>query len=114
MRCNTILRVRIRIQVAFNRFSLGDDFCRNVLGFSDAGFKLSRQPGWEPNSYGYHGDDGRKYRSLKEAQRVNPNVVITGENHATGYHMCPRPWPAAVQAPGLTPTAPAGPRGSSY
>ena len=28
------------------------------VGFADAGFKLSRQPGWEANSWGYHGDDG--------------------------------------------------------
>lgn len=28
------------------------------IGFGDATFKLSRQPGWEPHSFGYHGDDG--------------------------------------------------------
>ena len=40
---------------------------------------------------------------LKEAQRVNPNVVITVENPATGYLKCFRPWQDAVQALGLTP-----------
>ena len=39
---------------------------------------------------------------LKEAQRVNPNVVITVENPATGYLKCFRPWQDAVRALGLT------------
>ncbi|KAK3254437.1 hypothetical protein CYMTET_36345 [Cymbomonas tetramitiformis] len=34
-----------------------------AIGFSDADFKLSRQPGWEKNSYGYHGDDGKRYHA---------------------------------------------------
>jgi serine/threonine-protein phosphatase 6 regulatory ankyrin repeat subunit B len=28
------------------------------IGFTDEDFKNYRQPGWESNSYGYHGDDG--------------------------------------------------------
>ena len=28
------------------------------VGFAEPSFKLSRQPGWEANSWGYHGDDG--------------------------------------------------------
>jgi ankyrin repeat protein len=28
------------------------------IGFTDEDFKNCRQPGWESNSYGYHGDDG--------------------------------------------------------
>jgi serine/threonine-protein phosphatase 6 regulatory ankyrin repeat subunit B len=31
------------------------------IGFTDEDFKNNRQPGWEPNSYGYHGDDGYLY-----------------------------------------------------
>ncbi|CAM6100520.1 unnamed protein product [Calypogeia fissa] len=34
---------------------------RISIGFTDENFKMSRQPGWEPNSYGYHGDDGLLY-----------------------------------------------------
>ena len=30
------------------------------VGFSGPGFKLGKQPGWEPGTYGYHGDDGLK------------------------------------------------------
>lgn len=33
-----------------------------TIGFTDECFKNSRQPGWEVNSYGYHGDDGKLYR----------------------------------------------------
>ncbi|KAG9144511.1 hypothetical protein Leryth_010736 [Lithospermum erythrorhizon] len=33
-----------------------------AIGFTAPGFKLRRQPGWESNSYGYHGDDGLLYR----------------------------------------------------
>lgn len=33
-----------------------------TIGFTDEHFKNSRQPGWEVNSYGYHGDDGKLYR----------------------------------------------------
>jgi len=32
-----------------------------AIGFTDEDFKNDRQPGWEPNSYGYHGDDGDLY-----------------------------------------------------
>ena len=39
---------------------------------------------------------------LKEAQRVNPNVLLTVENPATGYLKCYRPWQDAVLALGLT------------
>jgi len=31
------------------------------IGFSTADVKLERLPGWEPHSYGYHGDDGHSF-----------------------------------------------------
>ena len=34
-----------------------------AVGLSDAHFRLTRQPGWEPNSYGYHGYDCLLYTS---------------------------------------------------
>ncbi|KAK8677702.1 hypothetical protein V6N13_143227 [Hibiscus sabdariffa] len=33
-----------------------------AIGFTSEGFKMRRQPGWEVNSCGYHGDDGLLYR----------------------------------------------------
>ena len=32
-----------------------------AVGLADGEFELNRQPGWEPNSYGYHGHDGQRY-----------------------------------------------------
>lgn len=32
-----------------------------AIGFAPGNFKLGRQPGWEAGSYGYHGDDGKKF-----------------------------------------------------
>ncbi|ORY05429.1 SPRY-domain-containing protein [Basidiobolus meristosporus CBS 931.73] len=31
------------------------------IGFSTHGVSLSRLPGWDPNSWGYHGDDGHSF-----------------------------------------------------
>lgn len=38
------------------------EYGRVGIGFSDKSFRLTRQPGWEANSFGYHGDDGHKVR----------------------------------------------------
>jgi Ran-binding protein 9/10 len=35
------------------------------VGFSAASVRLTRLPGWETNSYGYHGDDGKSYAAEK-------------------------------------------------
>lgn len=32
-----------------------------AIGLGNANFNNTRHPGWEPGSYGYHGDDGRKF-----------------------------------------------------
>ena len=32
-----------------------------ALGFTDENFENSRVPGWDPNTYGYHGDNGEFY-----------------------------------------------------
>jgi hypothetical protein len=34
-----------------------------AIGLSNTDFKSTRHPGWEPGSYGYHGDDGRKFHN---------------------------------------------------
>ena len=31
------------------------------IGFCTKNFPLTRLPGWEPESWGYHGDDGRAF-----------------------------------------------------
>ena len=69
----------------FTVLSSGDRGCI-VLGFSDPGFKLSRQPGWEPNSYGYHGDDGRKYHSSGGGEEYGPQYSV-GDTVGAGYHL---------------------------
>ena len=42
------------------------------VGFTDAGAKLGRQPGWEPGTYGYHGDDGKKYHARGSGEAYGP------------------------------------------
>eukprot|EP00245_Coleochaete_scutata_P013324 TRINITY_DN538_c0_g2_i1.p1 TRINITY_DN538_c0_g2~~TRINITY_DN538_c0_g2_i1.p1 ORF type:complete len:449 (-),score=62.75 TRINITY_DN538_c0_g2_i1:85-1431(-) len=64
-----------------------------VLGFTDPNFKTTRQPGWEVNSYGYHGVDGKVYRGkgtqedpfgeLYGPTFTTGDVVGAGINHAT-------------------------------
>lgn len=44
------------------------------IGFSDKSFRPTRQPGWEANSYGYHGDDGHKVRQPASRYRMAPSV----------------------------------------
>ena len=42
------------------------------IGFTDASAKLGRQPGWEPGTFGYHGDDGRKYHARGSGEPYGP------------------------------------------
>ena len=58
------------------------DECR-VLHFAGIGFsahtvKLDRLPGWEPHSYGYHGDDGMAFESCGTGKPYGP-VFATGK-----------------------------------
>eukprot|EP00878_Enallax_costatus_P006903 GHUV01007233.1.p1 GENE.GHUV01007233.1~~GHUV01007233.1.p1 ORF type:complete len:241 (+),score=55.60 GHUV01007233.1:288-1010(+) len=55
------------------------------LGFSDKSFKVTRQPGWEPNSYGYHGDDGRKFYNSGKGEDYGPTYG-TGDTVGAGFH----------------------------
>lgn len=43
------------------------------VGFTDASAKLGRQPGWEPGTFGYHGDDGRKYHARGSGEPYGPH-----------------------------------------
>ena len=47
------------------------------VGFSAPGVSLNRLPGWEPHSYGYHGDDGMAFESCGTGKPYGP-VFATG------------------------------------
>jgi hypothetical protein len=51
---------------------------------------LSRPPGWEPESWGYHGDDGNSFNATISGKRYGPkytvdDVVGCGVNFNEGY-----------------------------
>ncbi|PSS31825.1 Ran-binding protein like [Actinidia chinensis var. chinensis] len=59
-----------------------------AIGFTAEGFKMRRQPGWEANSYGYHGDDGYLYRGQGKGETFGPtytagDTVGAGINYAS-------------------------------
>lgn len=47
------------------------------IGFSTQDVSLNRLPGWEPHSYGYHGDDGMAFESCGTGKAYGP-VFATG------------------------------------
>ena len=57
-----------------------------AIGFTDATAKLSRQPGWEANSYGYHGDDGQRYHNCGKGEEYGPTFT-TGDVVGAGIHL---------------------------
>ncbi|KAG8688927.1 hypothetical protein FRC09_012660, partial [Ceratobasidium sp. 395] len=48
------------------------------IGFSTSKVQLSRLPGWEPFSWGYHGDDGNSFAGQSEGTPYGP-VFGTGD-----------------------------------
>lgn len=57
------------------------------IGFTTESFKMRRQPGWEANSCGYHGDDGFLYRGQGKGEAFGPtyttgDIVGAGINYA--------------------------------
>ena len=48
------------------------------IGFSVSEVKLDRLPGWEPHSYGYHGDDGHIFNGRGSGRQYGP-VFGTGD-----------------------------------
>ncbi|KAJ6952475.1 ran-binding protein M [Populus alba x Populus x berolinensis] len=59
-----------------------------AIGFTNQGFKMRRQPGWETNSCGYHGDDGNLYNGLGKGETFGPtfttnDTVGAGINYAS-------------------------------
>ncbi|MCJ1309478.1 hypothetical protein MMC25_003138 [Agyrium rufum] len=59
-----------------------------AIGFSIPSAKLERLPGWEPDSWGYHGDDGRVFQGQTLGKVYGPtftanDVVGCGVNFMT-------------------------------
>lgn len=53
------------------------------IGFSHRAVSLSRLPGWESNSWGYHGDDGRAFCSRGTGEAYGPTFT-TGDTVGCG------------------------------
>lgn len=53
------------------------------IGFSAQDVSLNRLPGWEPHSYGYHGDDGMAFESCGTGKPYGP-VFATGQYTCCG------------------------------
>ncbi|EPE32606.1 Concanavalin A-like lectins/glucanase [Glarea lozoyensis ATCC 20868] len=59
------------------------------IGFSSKTVPLSRLPGWEPDSWAYHGDDGHSFGSQSTGKHYGPpftatDVIGCGVNFRTG------------------------------
>ena len=59
------------------------------IGFSGANASLEKLPGWEPDSWAYHGDDGKSYCCQSQGKPYGPtftsgDVVGCGVNFTTG------------------------------
>jgi hypothetical protein len=46
---------------------------------------LARPPGWEADSYGYHGDDGQIYNGANQGKQYGP-VFTTGDTIGCGLN----------------------------
>jgi hypothetical protein len=58
------------------------------IGFSGPKVALSRIPGWEPDSYAYHGDDGQIFSNTTSGKAYGPkfgtlDVIGCGINFQT-------------------------------
>ncbi|XWS23388.1 hypothetical protein CRYUN_Cryun28dG0009500 [Craigia yunnanensis] len=56
-----------------------------AIGFTNEGFKMRRQPGWEVNSCGYHGDDGFLYHGQGKGDAFGPTYT-TGDTVGGGIN----------------------------
>jgi hypothetical protein len=55
------------------------------IGFTSGSFKMRRQPGWESNSCGYHGDDGYLYRGQGKGEPFGPKFT-SGDTIGAGIN----------------------------
>ncbi|KAI3820124.1 hypothetical protein L1987_13982 [Smallanthus sonchifolius] len=56
-----------------------------AIGFTTEGYNMRRQPGWEANSFGYHGDDGLLYRGQGKGETFGP-TFSTGDTVGGGIN----------------------------
>lgn len=56
-----------------------------AIGFTTEHFKMRRQPGWEADSYGYHGDDGLLYHGRGRGDDFGPTFT-TGDTVGGGIN----------------------------
>jgi len=56
-----------------------------AIGLGNANFNVMRHPGYEPGSYGYHGDDGRKFQDNGRGEPYGPKFT-TGDTVGCGLH----------------------------
>ncbi|GMI90730.1 Ran-binding protein in the microtubule-organizing centre [Hibiscus trionum] len=56
-----------------------------AIGFTSEAFKMRRQPGWEVNSCGYHGDDGLLYHGQGKGDAFGPTYT-TGDTVGGGIN----------------------------
>jgi Ran-binding protein 9/10 len=59
------------------------------VGFSSKSASLNRAPGWEPESWGYHGDDGHCFQAQNVGKQYGPtfgygDTIGCGVNFRTG------------------------------
>lgn len=56
------------------------------IGFASEDFKLQRHPGWEANSFGYHGSNGRAYTGNSTGKEYGPQFG-QGDVIGAGMHL---------------------------
>jgi hypothetical protein len=56
------------------------------VGLTAQGVSMNRLPGWDKNSYGYHGDDGHSFRSSGTGQQYGPTFT-TGDVIGCGINL---------------------------
>jgi hypothetical protein len=63
-----------RCLVYYYEVTVQDSGSRGLIavGMADSAFPLTRQPGWEPNSYSYAGYDGRRYFDSERGEPYGP------------------------------------------
>lgn len=68
----TIDQALLQIMIFFSIFSYMG------IGLSAQGVNMNRLPGWDKNSFGYHGDDGHSFCSSGSGQPYGPTFT-TGD-----------------------------------
>ncbi|XP_010455335.1 PREDICTED: ran-binding protein 10 [Camelina sativa] len=58
---------------------------RVAIGFTTDSFRIARQPGWEVNTCGYHGEDGLIYLGKRQGEAFGPTYT-TGDTVGGGIN----------------------------